>query len=114
MRVTNESFEKFGQKKRVRILYENNLIDNNIESCLETIREKRRKYLHYYSQELDQLPTDAKEVFNSAIEIMLGIFSQDVRDGKIILHPALIKYLKQRDIVDKQIEEEINNHTPSS
>jgi hypothetical protein len=45
---------------------------------------------------------------------MLGIFSQDVRDGKIILHPALIKYLKQRDIVDKQIEEEINNHTPSS
>ena len=96
-------FEKLGQERRVAVLKTYNLIDDQLQESFDLIRAKRRRYLHIYSQEHDDLPKDAVEVFKAAVSIVVKTIGQDVRDGAIVLNPTLLKYLEKQGIVEQEI-----------
>jgi hypothetical protein len=101
-------FEKLGQERRVAVLHGLNLIDEKLKSSFDVIRSKRRLYLHFYSQDHSQAALDAVEVFNATVEIVVRVIGQDFKDGKILLNPDLIRYLKQRGIVEPLEQSELN------
>jgi len=93
-----ERFERLGQKQRVKILREHNLINEHQKGLFEIIRETRRGYLHYYSKNPSQSAADARRVFQAADAVVRTMIGQGIRDGKIILNPALVRYLKRKGI----------------
>jgi hypothetical protein len=89
------TFEKLGQERRVDVLRAWGLINDELQTALNTVREKRRKYLHLYTCGHDQLAADAVAVFEAAVTVVVGVIGQDVRDGKIVLTPAMLRYLER-------------------
>lgn len=98
-------FEKLGQERRIGVLRSYNLIDDLLRANFDLIRTKRRRYLHIYSQDHANLPSDAIEVFKATTSVVVKAIGQDIRDGKIILNPALVKYLEKHDIMEDVSDE---------
>jgi hypothetical protein len=92
-------FENLGQDRRVRVLKAYGLIDHEMASQFDTIRIKRRRYLHFLSQSHQQLAADAVEVFLATASIVAGVIGQDIEDGKLRLNPALMAYLVRKGVV---------------
>jgi hypothetical protein len=89
------SFEKLGQDRRVKILQVYGLISTEMRKAFETIRLKRKKYLHFWSQDYDTLPSDAVVAYNAAVLIVVHAVGQDIKEGKLILNTNFITYLKR-------------------
>lgn len=97
------SFENLGQDRRVRVLRAMvEGIDDEMKSWFDIIRTKRKKYLHLFSQDHTQIAPDAREVFDSAVKIVVKIIGQNAKDGVILLNPDLIKYLEQKGIMETE------------
>jgi hypothetical protein len=96
MSVFGSKFEKLGQDRRVQILLAYNVIDDQLKKAFDLIRTTRKKYLHLWSQDHDQLPADAIAAYNAAILIAVSAIGQNLQDGKLILNPSLIKYLAKK------------------
>ena len=119
--LLGSTFEGLGQYRRVEVLSAYNLIDVKQKSQFDTIRLKRRRHLHLYSQNLDQLAPDAKEMFTAAVTLVESVIGHDIRNGKIVLSPSLEKYLEERGILESQEqdgaenveEEESENRSPN-
>jgi hypothetical protein len=105
--VFGSAFEKLGQDRRVQILRAYEVIDDNLKKAFDLIRTKRRKYLHLWSQDHEQLSSDAIVVYNSAILIVVAVIGQNIQDGKLILNPALLKYLDQKGIYKDKDENNV-------
>jgi len=91
-------FERLGQERRVKILAAYGMIDEEAVSRFDMIREIRRKYLHVWSQDHDTLPTDSKTCFHAAVALVTSIIGQDIKDGKMLLNPRLVKYLEKQGL----------------
>lgn len=102
IKLFGSEFEKLGQERRVDVLRTYNLIDEPTENNLDIIRTKRRRYLHIYSQDHANLAPDAVEVFKATVAVVTKIIGQDVRDGKILLNPAVAKYLERDDMPEAE------------
>lgn len=89
-------FEKLGQNRRIEVLSAYGIIDDDTKSTFDTIRTKRRRYLHLWSQDHEFLPSDAVEVYFSAVSLVVKVIGQDIREGKLFLNPALVKYLERQ------------------
>jgi hypothetical protein len=89
------SFEKLSQQRRVAILRAYSIIDDDLERAFTLIRERRRRYLHLWSQDHESLPGDAVATFQAAVRIVVKAIGQDINQGKIVLNPALAKYLER-------------------
>jgi hypothetical protein len=96
--VFGSKFEKLGQDRRVQILNAYGVINDDLKKAFDSIRITRKKYLHLWSQDHEQLPADAIEAFNSAILIAVTAIGQNVQDGKLVLNPSLVKYLAQKGL----------------
>ncbi len=96
--VFGHTFEKLGQDRRVQILYAYGIIDDKLKNAFDKIRTKRKRYLHIWSQDHDHLPADAIETYNAAILIVVSAIGQDLKEGKILLNPNLVRYLDQKGI----------------
>ena len=101
------SFEKLGQDRRVKVLRAFDIIDQETEVAFELVRMARRKYLHLWSQDHNDLPGDAIAVYTASISIVVRAIGQDVHDGKIYLNPALVKYLEKTGVYEPGSEDEI-------
>ena len=88
-------FEKLSQYRRVEILRAYEIINDESKDAFDLIRTRRRKYLHLWSQDHDTLPKDAVSIYNAAVSIVVNVIGQDIKDGKILLNPALVKYLER-------------------
>jgi hypothetical protein len=93
--VFGSKFEKLGQERRVQILSVYGIINDGLRQAFDAIRTTRRRYLHLWSQDHDQLPSDAEKSFNAAVLIVVSAIGQNIKDGKLVLNPALVKYLEQ-------------------
>lgn len=108
MTLTNQKalfgsdFEKLSQHRRVQILHTYNIIDDEIKTAFDLIRTKRRRYLHLWSQDHDRLPGDAVEIYNATVSIVVNIIGQDVQKGKLLLNPALVRYLDRSGIYEPE------------
>lgn len=50
------------------------------------------------------MPVDAVTCFKAAVDIVVSVIGQNVKDGKIVLNPAIVKYLKQKGIYTESEE----------
>jgi hypothetical protein len=94
------TFERLGQDRRVKVLTAYGMIDEGAVGRFDTVRNIRRKYLHIWSQDHDTLSTDAKACFHAAVALVTAIIGQDIKDGKIMLNPRLIKYLEKHGVCE--------------
>jgi roadblock/LC7 domain-containing protein len=91
----NSKFERLGQERRVTVLSKYGIIGDKTKSDFDKIRQIRRKYLHFWSQDHDQLPTDGVQSFHAAVSLVLTAFGQDVQQGRLVLNPRLVRYLER-------------------
>ena len=92
------SFEKLGQDRRVSILCAYDLISEELKDSFDRVRLKRRQYLHLWSKEYDKLSTDAVDCYLDVLRIVAFVLGQDIRDGKLLLDPKLIRYLRAQGV----------------
>lgn len=92
------TFERLGQERRVKVLAAYRMIDREAVGRFDTVREIRRKYLHVWSQDHDTLPRDSKACFHAAVALVTAIIGHDIKDGKMLLNPQLIKYLQKQGL----------------
>jgi hypothetical protein len=59
------------------------------------IRERRRKYLHLWTQDHDALPADAVAVYKATLALVLALFPQEFRQGKVMLPGDILSYLEE-------------------
>jgi hypothetical protein len=94
------SFETLDQYRRVEVLRAYGAIDDQTKEAFELIRTTRRRYLHLWSQDHGRLADDAVSVFKAAVRLVVRAIGQDIQDGKIILNPALTKYLERTGVYE--------------
>lgn len=94
--VFGRKFEKLGQDRRVQILSAYGVIDRNLEEAFESIRITRNRYLHLWSQDHEQLPVDVVKSFEAAALLVVSVIGQNIKDGKLVMNPALVRYLEQK------------------
>lgn len=93
-------FEKLGQDRRIQILKSFEIIDNEIFIKFNEIRLMRAKYLHRFSEDHQQIAPDAKEIFLNTLSVLITIFGQQIKDGKIYYNPNVVKYLKRKGLLE--------------
>ena len=94
-------FEKCGQKRRTKILTDYKIITEENKRSFDKVREIRRGYLHFWSQDHRCLSTHASKVFHEAVtlvEIAVGV--EDFQDGVVRLPERLVEYLKKHGCID--------------
>lgn len=94
--VFGRKFEKLGQERRIQILAAYAIIDKDLVVAFEGIRATRNRYLHLWSQDHEQLPLDAIKSFEAAVLLVVAAIGQNIKDGKLILNPALVSYLERK------------------
>ena len=94
------SFERLGQERRVRVLASYGIVNADVVKMFDTVRLTRRRYLHLWSQDHEQLPMDAVACFHAGIGLVVAAIGQDVKDGAIVLNPRLVKYLQQQGMYE--------------
>ena len=94
----SSNFEALGQKARVAILRSHNLIDDTLKSALDTVRDKRRLYLHFFSKEHGNIQTDAAQVFNATVKALIGVVGQEIKKDGVMINPKLLKYLESKGV----------------
>ncbi len=100
--IFTRTFENLGQDQRVRVLHGFDLIDDEMKSNFDTIRDRRKRYLHLFSHEHAQIARDAIAVYDAAIKLVVRVVGQDIKEGVIMLNPALIKYLEQKGVMQSE------------
>jgi len=93
------SFENLGQQRRVDVLFAYKIIDEATKSQFDMVRTKRRRYLHLWSEEHEQLANDAVAVYDATVRLVVKVVGQDFRDGKLLLNPALVTYLRRAGVL---------------
>ena len=99
--IFGSSFEKLGQQRRVSILYGYNLIDEEIKDTFDKLREMRRRYLHIWSEDCQSMHQDAVDCYEAASKITLFVIGQDVKDGRLLLKPNIIEYLRKNRVLNE-------------
>lgn len=97
--VWGSTFEKLGQDRRVTILRAYGVINDDLRKSFDEVRLIRRKYLHLASQGHDRIEDDARAAFGHGIRQVAKLIGQDVRDGKILLSPVMVRYLSSRGLL---------------
>lgn len=94
------TFEKLSQDRCVRILKAYGIIASDVASDFDTIRGTRKQYLHLWSHDHGRLPEDAVKCFHAAIRLVVEAIGQKLEDGKVILNPALVRYLERESVFE--------------
>ena len=97
--IFGHAFEKLGQERRIKVLHALELIDADMERAFDSLREIRRKYLHFFSQTHAQVAPDAQQAFKDAIKVVSVVLGQTFKDGAVVLRPDLMAYLTKRGII---------------
>jgi hypothetical protein len=99
------AFEKLGQQRRTQVLRALSLIDADTQAAFDSLRETRRRYLHFFSQPHAELAADARQAFEQALKVVSVVLGQTYKKGAVVLRPDLMDYLKEKGIVAAEKEE---------
>lgn len=89
------TFEQLGQEARVAALKTQRLIDDRTKTAFDVIRTRRRRYLHLWSQSHEALQRDSVDCFKAGVALVVAVLGLDVVDGKLLLRPAVLEYLRR-------------------
>lgn len=105
--VFGSKFEKLSQERRVQVLSAYGVINDNVDEGFKVIRTTRRQYLHLWSQDHEKLPTDAIKCFQAAVILVVSAIGQDIKDGKLLLNPSIVKYLEKKGLYTDKDESSV-------
>lgn len=95
------TFERLGQERRTQVLLSFRKIDPETKAAFDTLRELRRRYLHFLSQPHEQLATDARTAYEHALRVVAVVLGVTFEAGGIALRPDLMAYLTERSLVEE-------------
>jgi len=98
-RKNSVNFEKLGQAKRIKKLFDSKFIDEDIRNKLDSIRKIRNKYLHFFSQSYVDIEKESIEMFCLTANVILITTMPGYQDGAAVLSPILRKHLEQQGIL---------------
>lgn len=101
-RLFGSSFEGLGQARRVDILWAYEIISEELKEKFDRIRTRRRKYLHFWSEEHQAIEKDSRDCYLAATELVVGVIGQDFADGRVLINPKLLEYLKDRGLLSME------------
>ena len=105
------TFEALGQARRIQILRAYGLIDDKVKAHFDLIRTTRRGYLHLWSHEHAGGERDAKRVYKAATALVAVVIGKDIKDGLLVLNPALIRYILQKQTADAKVSDVNDSNT---
>jgi hypothetical protein len=88
--IFGRSFEKLGQDRRLKILKGFSIIEQDIFEKFDKIRLMRARYLHRFNEDHAQIAPDAKEIFASTLDLLISVFGQQIKDGKVYYNPNVV------------------------
>lgn len=95
------TFEKLGQDRRVAVLHGFGLVNDATKSQFDQIRTIRKRYLHLWSHGHDSLAADAVKCYQAALGVVVTVIGQDIKDDRIVVNPNLVKYLRERGLIQQ-------------
>jgi hypothetical protein len=93
--LTIDEFESRRQQERVKILHKLELINLEIKAAFDTIRNTRRKYLHFMSKDYSSVFEDALQVYTGSIVILVDLVGQEFENGAWVPKPSFARYLNK-------------------
>ena len=98
IKLFGRTFEKLGQERRVDVLESLGLITSETANAFNTIRERRRGYLHLWSAGHNRLAEDAVQCFDASINIVVATLGLSFREGKLQFKDDVFTYLNKHGI----------------
>lgn len=92
-KVFGNKFENLGQYRRIEVLRGYNVLDNETYTHFNNIRSLRKKYLHYYSHDHENIRKDSKEMYNSTIYVTNSLMGIRIVKGNLFLDEKFLEYL---------------------
>lgn len=92
--MSAEAFERLRQDDRVKALHRSGGIDEVTKRQLDSIRVKRRKYLHLWSRDHGDLRSDALEVYRDSVSVAVSVFGLAIADGVLTFRQSLLASLR--------------------
>jgi hypothetical protein len=97
--VTSDEFERCGQQKRVKILRERDIIDQETNEAFDLIRQVRRNYLHFISQDHSPVSEGALQVYAKSIWLLVNLVGQEFDKGAWVPKPSFARYLSKHGLL---------------
>ena len=92
-----EDFDKeYSQAKRIRVLQEESLIEDNSAEDFDYIREARRSFLHHWLTPEEGTAEQTLRAYAAAIRLVLVVVDYKNVDGRLILNSKFMKFLDDR------------------
>jgi hypothetical protein len=99
-RVYVQTFEAWGQSRRVRYLKKCGYTDGMYNQWFEMILEHRRKYLHFFSENKDLYPAgDALTCYRLAHGLVSWVIGNRHEQQVPLINPALSEWLARKGLV---------------
>ena len=95
--VFGKTFDMLGQERRINVLFSYGIIDKETKDLMYQIKALRNPYLHSFSKEHLDIRKDAVTVFTATVKVVSKTIGQEIRDGKLILNPNLLNYIKKQN-----------------
>ena len=99
VRLYGKRIARLGQYRRVQVLRACGIIDASAEELFNQVRETRNKYLHSWRYQKGELRGDAVRVFGAALRLVKRLLGQEVRNGGLVVNPALHVYLREKGVL---------------
>ena len=98
--LSGRTFESLGQARRVEVLRDFDLIDEETKQKFSSLSSIRNRYLHFFSQEHTDIVSDSRRAYTDAFGIVAVVLGQSFQNGKILLRPDLMAYLTEHGLVE--------------
>ena len=103
--MSDHEFQKRGQKCRATILKRLDLIDADIKTSFDAIRDKRRKFLHNLFVNDKFLKDDALLCYKNASKLVDFLLApEDFQNGTALFNPGLLEYLRKNGVISLDTE----------
>jgi hypothetical protein len=97
--VTKNEFEGCWQQKRIKILYDRDIIDQRSKSAFDIIRKARNRYLHFISKDHSLIFDDALQVYARSMSLLVGLVGQEFKEGAWVPKPSFARYLRKHGLL---------------
>ena len=98
--ISDQEYQKCWQKHRIIILKQLNLIDANIKTSFDIIRDKRNKHLHSLFINVQSLIKDALLCYKNVSKLAVFLLApEDFQNGTALFSPELLKYLRKKGVI---------------
>lgn len=94
-KMFGRSFEKLGQERRIDVLSAFGVLKEEYVTKFDAVRDIRRKHLHFLSQDVSDLPVDAKQCFQHTHDLLRVVFRSEFQNGKVGMRTQVVEYVKR-------------------